>query len=81
MQVGDLAQRTAHFYTVKNPIKALLRDLNYLINLGAVHIDRETQGTVWLRVNLQWPTQITETEFFRLVKTMPKGKVHGFLSY
>lgn len=33
-----------------------------------------------LSINLEWPTQITETEFFKRVKEMPKAKVHGFLS-
>ena len=33
---------------------------------------------VW--ANLDWPTKITETEFFRRVKEMPKGKSYGFLS-
>ncbi len=32
-----------------------------------------------LSINLEWPTQITETEFFKRVKEMPKAKVHGFL--
>jgi len=27
-----------------------------------------------------WPTEITETEFFRSVKEMPKAKTHGFLA-
>jgi hypothetical protein len=40
----------------------------------------EDPATTSVRINLQWPTQITETEFFRLVKTLPKGKLHGFLS-
>jgi hypothetical protein len=29
---------------------------------------------------LDWPTKITETEFFQRVKAMPKAKLHGFLS-
>jgi hypothetical protein len=33
-----------------------------------------------ISIRLEWPTQITETEFFRRVKEMPKAKVHGFLS-
>jgi hypothetical protein len=33
-----------------------------------------------LAINLDWPMEITETEFFQRVKDMPKGKVHGFLS-
>ena len=28
---------------------------------------------------LEWPTQITETEFFARVKQMPKAKTHSFL--
>jgi hypothetical protein len=39
----------------------------------------EAQGFL-LSINLDWPTQITETEFFKRVKEMPKGKVYGFLS-
>ena len=31
----------------------------------------------FLSINLEWPTQITETEFFKRVKETPKAKVHG----
>ncbi|MEK6607032.1 MAG: hypothetical protein AABZ30_05155, partial [Myxococcota bacterium] len=69
------------FYTVKNPWKALVRDLGYLIGLGAISATRPAAGADHvIGVNLKWPTEITETEFFRRVKVMPKGKVHGFLS-
>ena len=79
--LGDLTDRTRHHYTVKNPYKALVRDLNYLVTLGAIGVEKmpEEQGFL-LRANLDWPTKITETEFFRLVKAMPKGKIYGFLS-
>ena len=77
-----LIRQTAHLYTVKNPLKALNRDVNYLLALGAVTLLLPTEPSVeaLLEVNLEWPTQITETEFFRRVREMPKGKVHGFLS-
>jgi len=77
----DLSARTRHFYAVKNPQKALVRDLSYLIQLQAMRATRlpEDKGYL-LAINLEWPTQITETEFFRRVKEMPKGKVYGFLS-
>lgn len=78
---GELARRTAHFYTVKNPHKALVRDLSYLIELQAIGARRLPDAAGFLlSINLDWPTQITETEFFRRVKEMPKGKVFGFLS-
>ena len=82
MTLRDLVERTRHHYTVKNPLKALTRDLVYLMHLGAIGARplADDQGGVLLFVQLDWPTKITETEFFRLVKTMPKGKVYGFLS-
>ena len=81
MTLADLSARTRHFYEVKNPYKALVRDLNYLIRLQAVRVKQLPEGKGYLlSINLEWPTQITETEFFRRVKEMPKGKVYGFLS-
>jgi hypothetical protein len=81
LTLAELTRRTAHIYLVKNPTKALVRDLNYLISLQAITHERldGPRGFI-LRINLEWPAQITETEFFRRVKEMPKGKVHGFLS-
>lgn len=81
LPLEELTRRTAHFYTVKNPVKALIRDLNYLVGLQAMSIEKakDHRGPI-LGINLDWPTKITETEFFRIVKEMPKGKVHGFLS-
>jgi len=80
MNLSDLVDRTRHYYVVKNPQKAVLRDLNYLVRLGTLSVRRLEDGVVLLAANLDWPTQITETEFFRLIKTMPKGKLYGFLS-
>ncbi len=81
LTVGALATRAAPFYTVKNPGKALIRDLNYLLGLEAIEFEPAADpGGRLLGINLEWPTQITETEFFRRVKEMPKGKVYGFLS-
>jgi Fic family protein len=77
----ELTKRSAHFYPVKNPYKALIRDLNYLIELKAIAAKRLPEGEGFLiSIRLEWPTQITETEFFRRAKEMPKAKVHGFLS-
>lgn len=79
--LAELTKRTVHFYTVKEPWKALIRDLNYLIELKAIRAEAlpERSGHR-ISIRLEWPTEITETEFFRQVKAMPKAKVHGFLS-
>ena len=76
--LGQLGLRTAHFYLVKNPLKALLRDISYLLELGA--IEAGPGSSSGLRANLSWPTEITETEFFKRTAAFPKGKLHGFLS-
>lgn len=77
--ISELAHQTQHLYRLKNPELALIRDLNYLLHLGAITgYQDEDRGIVL--ANLDWPTEITETEFFKRVKSMPKGKVHGFLS-
>jgi len=81
LRLSDLKDQTAHLFRVKNPHKALIRDLNYLIRLEAISAQRmhDTSEFV-ISANLKWPTQITETEFFKKVKEMPKAKFHGFLS-
>lgn len=81
MSLSALAERTRHIYMVQNPHKALVRDLNYLIGLEALSATRlPDKAGYLLRIRLDWPTRITETEFFKRVKAMPKGKVYGFLS-
>jgi Fic family protein len=81
MTVAALAERTPHLFKVGNPYKALIRDLNYLIGMGAISGKRLPDKTGFLiSVNLDWPTKITETEFFNRIRAMPKGKVFGFLS-
>lgn len=82
MLLPDLVRRTSSFYALKNPQKALIRDLNYLLGLNAIAGRKppEEDRAVVVSINLDWPTQITETEFFKRVRNMPKGKVHGFLS-
>ena len=68
----------------KAPIRALIRDINRLQALGAVKVEREEpspKGYVYfISVKLDWPSTITETEFFAQIETMPKSKTYGFLS-
>lgn len=81
ISLTELTTRTAHLYKLKNNYKALIRDLNYLIGLNAIRARRlSADAGFMLSINLEWPTQITETEFFKRVKEMPKGKLFGFLS-
>ena len=81
LSLEDLTEKTKNFYhTLGNPRKALIRDINYLIGLNAMGFKKLPDDKYELFVRLEWPTEITETEFFKRVKQMPKAKTHGFLS-
>ena len=78
----ELTKRTAHFYAMKNPYKALVRDLDYLIELNAVWATRRPENAGFLlSIRLDWPTKITDAEFFRRVKEMPKVQGPRILVY
>jgi len=79
---SELRRRLLPAYSkVKNPHKALVRDLGELLALEAIgYTPADLDTDVGLHINIDWPMQITETEFFSRTKAMPKGKVHGFLS-
>ena len=75
-------KETAWTYaSLKNPLKALVRDVNHLQNLGAVRVEKVGEGRYRLAVRLEWPTEITETAFFDMIKIkgLPKAKTHPFL--
>lgn len=75
-----LLRRIRPLYTsLKIPDKAILRDLNYLIQLKAVKFE-EWENTYRIAIRLEWPTEITETRFFDYWKNLPRAKTHSFLS-
>jgi hypothetical protein len=81
LSLSEVVDRSRHLYSVRNAQKAQIRDLNYLARLGALRVRRvEEPLLIRLSATLAWPAEITGTEFFRLIKTMPKGRIHGFLS-
>jgi len=82
MTLAELVGETKnHYATLKNPVKALVRDINGLLGLQAISPQEENGDKVRLSVRLEWPTEMTETEFFRRTKQMPKAKTHGFLDH
>ncbi len=71
-----------HYSDRKNPRKALVRDINSLWALGAIwvdKIDREGNTQILLGARLEWPMEITETEFFKKVREFPTAKTLSFL--
>jgi Fic family protein len=76
MKFADLIRRTEPNYArVANKGKALVRDLSGLVALRAL----TAADSGLITINLDWPQEITESEFFETVKRMPKAKTHPFL--
>jgi hypothetical protein len=64
------------YKSVKGPRSALVRDINYLQELGAVRVSMRantTEKIFDIEVQLDWPQKITETDFFEKTKNMPKS--------
>lgn len=80
IDIRDLVVQLLPTYKhLKNPTKAVVRDIGNLHNLGAIGVEKIAEGQVRLKVRLEWPTEITETEFFQKLRSLPKAKSHSFL--
>ncbi len=62
------------YLTLKNPLHALSRDLNRLIDLGAILYIQSKGDPGSLKINLDWPKEITESLFYEQLKNLPKAK-------
>lgn len=65
---------------LKEPGLAFTRDVESLIALGTISFfELRPQGSpefkLALQINLDWPTQITESDFMEKIRTMPKAKI------
>ena len=77
---GDVRE---HYASRKNIIAAMVRDVNRLGAIGAVKIrlDKSQQSRrYFIQANLDWPSTITDTEFFEKIEKLPKSKTLGFLA-
>ncbi len=76
---SEVYDRTREHYTsLKNPTRALDRDLSSLLHLRAIELSGEETDPVF-SIRLDWPGEISETEFFARVKELPRAKTHRFL--
>ena len=74
-----IKQTSAIYSRLKTPLNALVRDVNSLSILGAISVEKLETGRFRLAVRLQWPSEITETDFFKKIKELPKAKTLSFL--
>jgi Fic family protein len=85
IEFGQLADSVKHDYRSRRvPMHAIARDLSRLRDLGAIKIEREGESPrnwkYFISVKLDWPSTITETEFFTRLAQLPKSKTYGFLA-
>jgi len=67
------------YTSIKNPRKAIIRDLVHLEELRAVQATKKEKGWMF-SVRLEWPSEMTEGEAFEIIKKLPKAKTRSFLS-
>lgn len=72
-------QIKSHYGGLKSSWKAFVRDAIGLHDLGAIKIEESPDKQVILKVDLDWPTKITETDFYKIISELPKAKTHSFL--
>jgi Fic family protein len=76
----EIARRTDRFYTsLRDPHKGLIRDLNGLLRLRAIEYEKTGEDQYFFSARLEWPKEISETDFLKRIKSLPKAKTHSFL--
>ena len=79
---GSLVADAKRLYAKrKDQPAAIARDVSKLQALGAVKIEWAiARQRPLISVDLDWPSTITESEFFDLIKKLPKSKDYSFLT-
>lgn len=74
VMLGELLDATdKHYSNLAAGEKAVYRDINHLIGLGAIAAAKHDKS-YRLTVRLEWPTEITETEFYKEIDKLPPAK-------
>jgi hypothetical protein len=80
LEFEELMVRAKVFYVnLKNPWRALVRDISNLLNLGAISFKTNEEDKGFLSINLQWPEQITDSQFFETIQKYPSAQTYKFL--
>lgn len=74
-----LSETLLLYLNLQNPRKAQLRDLNQLVGLGCLTVVN-AGPEVLLEVNLDWPSEISETQFYELAAKLPTATTHPVLT-
>lgn len=76
-----LYQRLTNTYSgVANARKAIVRDINHLQTLRALKVTKSKDDRFMIQALLDWPTKVTESEFFEAVRKLSRAKTTSFLA-
>jgi Fic family protein len=74
-----LVGRTRGLYRrLSNPKRAIVRDVNALLELEAITVRADDKDRFYFSINIDWPSEITESRFFDVLKRLPKAKTRSF---
>jgi Fic family protein len=77
----ELVKTLADIYkSVKNPRKAIVRDIDHLSALRAISVEKMGENRFMISVKLEWPRQMTESAIFEIIRSLPKAKSRSFLA-
>jgi cell filamentation protein, protein adenylyltransferase len=75
VELNDLVRMMRPKYEgLKRGVQAVVRDLNHLKALNAISIKGPSGGPWTISARLEWPAEVTETDFFKKVRELPKAK-------
>lgn len=81
LPLEELLRLARPYYSrLKNTDLAIIRDLNGLVQIGAISARKSGDHPFWVEVNLDWPSQIEESDFLERMKNMPRSKTSKFLA-
>ena len=78
MDEREIYERVKNSYAyLQNPLKAFIRDIIGLYNLKTIEILHDDQKKMYFHIRLEWPKEITEPEFDKTIKSLPKAKTYS----
>jgi len=81
VELSQVRERTREQYSqLQNPHKALIRDLNGLLALKAIAYEKTPDNRYLFWVRLEWPREISETDFLKHLRSYPTARTHSFLA-
>ena len=79
LELAELERRMLPRYSeLQGGRRAFTRDVTALLFLGCVNSSEREPKTI-VEINLDWPEQVTETDFMDRIKNLPKAKSSPFL--